>query len=347
MTAGAFVLGVVLATAAAAALAMSMVVQRYALASGESHVPLFGVPCRANVVWFLGLVGYGAANGLYVASLQYGPLALMASVFTLLLVFNCVFARCLLGEALTPPKVAGCVVILGGVCLVVVGSPKDVDVDLSASDVARLVAKPLGAAYLACLVGSVAASVAAIGAYERRYPLGAKDGAPPPPPRLDRLMGVVYPGSLGLDEAVAHLSMKAAVSLLGNGHWAAALTWIFSAAWIGASLATLWWLRTVFASVLWPWRVSRDSGWEKKSLPSCLVGLRALRDDARAADRVRQRLRRERALRAGLLRGAALHVAAPARPRARRRRRRARRHRRRARRAPAAVARRATTVMLY
>jgi drug/metabolite transporter (DMT)-like permease len=247
MTAGAFVLGIVLATAAAAALAMSMVVQRYALASGESHVPLFGVPCRANVVWFLGLVGYGAANGLYVASLQYGPLALMASVFTLLLVFNCVFARCLLGEALTPPKVAGCVVILGGVCLVVVGSPKDVDVDLSASDVARLVAKPLGAAYLACLVGSVAASVAAIGAYERRYPLDAKDGAPSPPPRLDRLMGVVYPGSLGLDEAVAHLSMKAAVSLLGNGHWAAALTWIFSAAWIGASLATLWWLRTVFA----------------------------------------------------------------------------------------------------
>ena len=88
MTAGAFVLGIVLATAAAAALAMSMVVQRYALASGESHVPLFGVPCRANVVWFLGLVGYGAANGLYVASLQYGPLALMASVFTLLLVFR-------------------------------------------------------------------------------------------------------------------------------------------------------------------------------------------------------------------------------------------------------------------
>ena len=214
-SAGEFALGIMLATAAAASLALSMVIQRYALATGEPTVQLFGTPVRSNVVWFLGLIGYGAANGLYVASLQYGPLALLASVFTTLLVFNCVFARCLLGEALTPPKLAGCGVILGGVVLVVVGSPKNVEVDLDASDVTRLVAKPLGATYLCCLVGAVAASVAAIRAFEARYPMDAPKGAGPPP-RLDRLMGLIYPGSLGLDEAIAHLSMKAAVSMLAR-----------------------------------------------------------------------------------------------------------------------------------
>ena len=87
------------------------------------------------------MVGYGAANGLYVASLQYGPLALLASVFTTLLVFNAIFARVLLGEALTRPKLMGCGTILAGVCFVVVGSPKDAEVDLDAVDVSRLVSK--------------------------------------------------------------------------------------------------------------------------------------------------------------------------------------------------------------
>lgn len=272
MGAGGFILGVALATAAAACLALSMVTQRFALSCAEAELPaVCGLGCPRNAVWFLGLVGYGAANGLYVAALQYGPLAVLASVFTTLLVFNCVFARLLLGEALTPPKLAGCGTILAGVVLVVVGSPRDADVDLTPGDVARLVAKPVGAAWIAVLAGAVAASVAAIRAFERAYPLdraktrsatveldaleksgrGAARPAGRPPPRLNAVMAVVYPASLGLDEAIAHLTMKAAVPMVGGcfrgASCAAAVVWVFAAAWVAASLATLWWLRTVFA----------------------------------------------------------------------------------------------------
>ena len=82
---------------------------------------------------------------------------------------------------------------------------------------------------MACLLGSVFGSVVAIRAFERRYPLDAgrtrsatveldaidgaadapQEGKPEAPPAwLDGVMGLVYPASLGLDEAIAHLSMK-------------------------------------------------------------------------------------------------------------------------------------------
>ena len=51
--AGEFVLGIVLATAAAASLAMSMVVQRYALSSGADRIALCGLRLRPNLVWLL------------------------------------------------------------------------------------------------------------------------------------------------------------------------------------------------------------------------------------------------------------------------------------------------------
>jgi len=100
--------GIILATAGAASLAFSMCIQRYALdpAAGEiDKVPLFGFLVPRFAVWFSGLVCYGGANGLYAASLSYGPLSLLAGVFTSLLVWNLMFARCLLREKLTPFKV--------------------------------------------------------------------------------------------------------------------------------------------------------------------------------------------------------------------------------------------------
>lgn len=70
------------------------------------------------------------------------------------------------------------------------------------------------------------------------------------PTWLDRTMSVVYPGSLGLDEGIGHLAMKAFMALLATcgqhdecGEpilWGMILIWLFS------SLATLWWLQNVF-----------------------------------------------------------------------------------------------------
>ena len=98
------VIGCGLAFSAAAALALSMVTQRYAPGLHTDEVPLCGTVFGRNTVWFMGLVGYGVANGLYAVSLMFGPLAVLASVFTTLLVFNMLFARLFLGEELTPEK---------------------------------------------------------------------------------------------------------------------------------------------------------------------------------------------------------------------------------------------------
>jgi hypothetical protein len=67
---------------------------------------------------------------------------------------------------------------------------------------------------------------------------------------LDKCMLVIYPGSLGLDEGIAHLSMKAFMSLFAQcgsaGTCGKPIIWLMVLSWLISSLATLWWLRTVF-----------------------------------------------------------------------------------------------------
>jgi len=67
---------------------------------------------------------------------------------------------------------------------------------------------------------------------------------------IDRCMVVIYPGSLGLDEGVAHLSMKAFMSLFAQcattDTCGAPILWLMVLLWLISSLATLWWMRTVF-----------------------------------------------------------------------------------------------------
>jgi|AntAceMinimDraft_5_1070358.scaffolds.fasta_scaffold138648_2 hypothetical protein len=88
-------LGIALAVCGGVSLALAMVTQRYALdpssGGGSLHsVPLLGFAAPRNAVWILGLFIYGAANGFYAFSLLYGPLSLLAGVFTTLLIFNMV-----------------------------------------------------------------------------------------------------------------------------------------------------------------------------------------------------------------------------------------------------------------
>jgi hypothetical protein len=268
-------LGIILAVAGGASLALAMVTQRYALDQQNQtvpgKVPLFGVQYNSTAVWFFGLILYGGANGLYAMALLYGPLSLLAGCFTTLLIFNLIFARCLLGEKVSPPKVVGSIVILGGVVASIVATPRGVDTEFTPKDVEDLVARPIGAIYCALLFFSVLASVALITWYEKAYPLlppehsedSGKDtdtilspasppASPPvlPPVWLDRVMTVVYPGSLGMDEGICHLTMKACVSMLDTcgkaGECGRPTMWVFMVVWVGGSVATLWWLRRVF-----------------------------------------------------------------------------------------------------
>jgi len=296
-------LGIILAVSGGALLALAMVTQRYALdprnQSVPGKVPLFKVQYNSTGVWVFGLILYGGANGLYAMALLYGPLSLLAGCFTTLLVFNLIFARCLLGERITLPKVVGSAVILLGVVASILAAPSDVDTELTPTDIERLASRPVGAIYVCALVASVVGSVVAISWFDKRYPLpipppteglvatssldemssnseaGREHGrgaspsasnesppsdtstpttpplsAAPPPAWLDRVMSVVYPGSLGLDEGICHLTMKACVSMLDTcgkaGECGRPTMWVFMLVWIGASVATLWWLRRVF-----------------------------------------------------------------------------------------------------
>jgi len=145
-----------------------------------------------------------------------------------------------------------------------------VKTEFTPSDIEWLASQPGGAIYLPLLLAMVIASVVGIVLYERKYPalpattdtVQTSDDAhsepsalPPaqsrPPPMLDRFMSLVYPLSLGLDEGICHLTMKSAISMIANcsdpDQCGYAIMYGFTIVWVVASLATVWWLRVVFA----------------------------------------------------------------------------------------------------
>jgi len=64
------------------------------------------------------------------------------------------------------------------------------------------------------------------------------------PSWLDKCMALIYPGSLGLDEGVAHLSLKAFMALFSQcgmtGTCGEPIIWLMILLWLLTSLATLW-----------------------------------------------------------------------------------------------------------
>merc|ERR1719320_2028372 len=70
------------------------------------------------------------------------------------------------------------------------------------------------------------------------------------PPWLDKLMGVVYPASLGLDEGIGHLALKAFMALWrscgDNNECGAVIFWGILMTFLVSSLGTLWWLQRGF-----------------------------------------------------------------------------------------------------
>ena len=58
----------------ALALALSMTIQRYALAHPKDRIPYCGLELKKQTVWSVGLLFYIAANGLKVVGLMFGPM---------------------------------------------------------------------------------------------------------------------------------------------------------------------------------------------------------------------------------------------------------------------------------
>ena len=325
--AGTLVVGVVLSFIGAIMLGLAMPLQRYALTYPEARVPLCGgCIVSKNVAWVLSLCVYGAANGLNASAQQMAPLSLLSSVFTLMIVFNAIFARIILKEELTRPKLLGGGTILLGIVIAVTGFPRSVQTIFDAEDVEDLLKDPGGVTFQVVLFGSVFASVVGICMYEQRYPplvehpdeskgvelassggdgsrrpdargsaamVGPPPSPPPspsegavdvsisgtrsrpdgpadsssaaesvaaggrrPPPRLDRLMMFVYPGSLGLDEAINGTWLRAAISMMGRCTTGEGkgehhgcdnpLMYIGLAIMLTSALATVWWLKVVY-----------------------------------------------------------------------------------------------------
>jgi len=163
--------GAICGLIAAAVLALGMVLQRYAFVAkyGETTVPVLCCVLGRNCCWVCGLLLYGVAQAFYSAGLLMAPLSLLGSVFTLLLVFNMIFARYFLKEPLTPPRVASALVILLGVTLCAVGTPDNTETKYSPQEIEHLFKRAGGSVYYALLGTVVIASVVAIVLFERRY----------------------------------------------------------------------------------------------------------------------------------------------------------------------------------
>eukprot|EP00966_Prymnesium_polylepis_P099045 2293853-Prymnesium_polylepis.1 len=129
-----------------------------------------------------------------------------------------------------------------------------------------------GAAWFIGLCTLVVGSVVAIAVFERRFPTEdlvvahhRRTAAATPQPDLsdlelapswlESLMALVYPGSLGLDEAIVHLCLKGGNAMSttcgrderdgGSGctHWVYPVT---LSIWMLTAFATVGWLRVVF-----------------------------------------------------------------------------------------------------
>jgi hypothetical protein len=86
-------IGIVLTLFGAITLALSMTIQRYALAHPSPTIPYCGLQIKKGRVWGFGLLLYLFANVFKVVGLMYGPMTVLSSVFTTLLIFNLVIAK--------------------------------------------------------------------------------------------------------------------------------------------------------------------------------------------------------------------------------------------------------------
>ena len=128
-------ISIILTVAGAALLAFTMVVQRYGLAYPKPRIPMCGLKIPRLLVWFFGMVLYGPANGLKIAAWSLGPQSALGSIFSILLIFNLIFARWLLKETITTAKVASSLIILAGAITCTIGAPTGVKVNFTDRDI--------------------------------------------------------------------------------------------------------------------------------------------------------------------------------------------------------------------
>lgn len=244
------VAGALIALVGGVGVGVSMTWQRYALLHAPAHVRFCGRARPAMRVWGLGMILYQLSNAMFAVSTMFAPLSLCTACFTLLLAWNIVGARQLLGETLTRARAIGVTLIVAGCITSAVGVPPDACNAFTIPDVARLTRSVEGTTYLSVLSAlALVTSISSV-AFERRYPIGR-----PPRRPLARLMTLVEPMSLGIQEGMTQLAAKALFSMIFNDmihaeFWSKAASewvWLFLSVLSVVGVATIFWIRFVYA----------------------------------------------------------------------------------------------------
>eukprot|EP00966_Prymnesium_polylepis_P234137 5415653-Prymnesium_polylepis.1 len=263
-----YAVGMAFAVVSGLLVAYAMVVQRYALSFQSDEgppgqpalIPFWGRKIRPLFVWVIGLFIYGIGSGAtYSVAGLLIPLSLLSALFVTLLVFNLPISKAVLGETPTLAKKAGAGVVLLGCAICAVGAPTDSKTEFTSDEVADLFSNTVGAAWFIGLGVTVVSSVIAICVFEQRYPTGdllaaAQSAGATTNPRLaprwlEMVMSFVYPASLGLDEAIVHICLRAGngmSSTCANGGCEHGIYPLTLSMWLCTGMATLWWLRVVF-----------------------------------------------------------------------------------------------------
>jgi len=178
-----------------------------------------GIFLTRGQLWTVGLIIYGIANGFYTFGLNFAPLSLCGAIFATVLVFNLAASHCVLGEAITKRKCIGCLVVLGGVLLCMVGAPVD-STQYSASGVAVFALSASGLLYFFTVLLLLVFMIAQVILFEQRHPFNTQDpessqlmSIPGLPAGQRALMGIVYPASLGIQEGLCQLGLKGFVNM--------------------------------------------------------------------------------------------------------------------------------------
>jgi len=165
-------------------------------------------------------------------------------------------------------KRSGAAVVLVGCVLCSAGAPTTAQTEFTSEEVADLFSQTAGLAWFLGLAGAVVVCIALMCAFERRYPTAdltacrhrlarCAPDAPLPdtsdlrlaPMWMENLMALIYPGSLGLDEAIVHICLRAGNGMSTTCEQGGCTHWIYPVVlslWLTTAMATLWWLRVVF-----------------------------------------------------------------------------------------------------
>jgi hypothetical protein len=248
------IIGAGLSLGAAALGACSMNIQQLSLTS-ETLPPL-----KKNLFWFLGLVLYLISQLISVAAVGYAPLALVAALFTTMLFFDVIIARCFLKKTFTTQHMCGIGTIVISVTLIAVFAPQD-EYDVTAPcmyDWLKTWSGVVSLCFLFCILLSCAFTCVW---FNNKYPNFRTpdeklDPGGGPSDNLKLMMMVLYPTTLAIFETFGQMSLKGLVNMakvptfeipLGESPFDHPMFFVTFGAWICCVANTVMWLRKVYS----------------------------------------------------------------------------------------------------